>query len=764
MGATFSRVKNWAASETLTRADLNAEFDNILNYLTPSGVDDYSTNASAMQTQTDPGSVGAESLATSLAGEIERLRFAIKRIAGETYWYTAPDSSIAELTSALGGGLPTNRIASGRSSSNSSQSLFLVPHGTNRTVNIQGATTNFVYYINGTQYTISSNVTSGTLTAAPSSNNTCLVNDTTLAAQSWTKQLGEFGTSITVDAMGSEISALVGKLAGFKTSTEYFIAKVESTTSLTKAQRGYFFDSADAALARVGLTDNDTITLMKLTWVFAKTDGTITVSYTNPRVGKDEPGSPAIGDYWFDTSVNYWKYYDSSNFVSAGAMLVGICLQDSSGTKAARGFDYFKNYSSQNSIEIEKISATEVRARDNGGELNVFGTTLRFPVDVLRWDITTDRDTGISESASTTYYCYVKENGDTVLSTVAPMERSSDLKGLYHPYETWRAVGEFFNDSSSDITLVCSYLNFDYNKYGLTASVSGNALTMIFRGMNINSSSSISPVYLYFRDATSATGSPVKRLIANPIKTVISSGSTAGFASATTNYINWYLIDNAGTIELAWSGTWFDSGTIVTTSAEGGAGAADSSYTMFSTSARTNVACLFIGRTKHSLTTAGTWNEVPDEISLAPCDIKGAASKIQVHTGNGHGSTNTKIRKFSTVQHNLGNAMTLTQSGTDGDSITINVDGNYSFSYSDYRGAATSFGLTLNSTALTTNIDSCDPDILIATYSPVAGNERNTVAWSGHLKVGDIVRAHTDGTPGSLDGGCRLTATHLLGD
>jgi len=41
-GATFSRVKTWSASETLTASDLNAEFDNILNNLAPSTTIGYS--------------------------------------------------------------------------------------------------------------------------------------------------------------------------------------------------------------------------------------------------------------------------------------------------------------------------------------------------------------------------------------------------------------------------------------------------------------------------------------------------------------------------------------------------------------------------------------------------------------------------------------------------------------------------------------------------------------------------------------------------
>lgn len=92
-GATFSRVKNWINGEVLTASDLNAEFDNILNNLTPAGVDDYSGSNTDMRAVTDPYPVLSESLATSLQGEIERLRYQILQLkmaiasSSNTYWY-----------------------------------------------------------------------------------------------------------------------------------------------------------------------------------------------------------------------------------------------------------------------------------------------------------------------------------------------------------------------------------------------------------------------------------------------------------------------------------------------------------------------------------------------------------------------------------------------------------------------------------------------------------------------------------------------------
>ena len=87
MGSTFSRVKTWLSAQTLTAADLNAEFDNVLNNLTPAGLDDESASDVAMQAVTDPYPGSVISKPTSLTGELQRIRYMINQIIGKTYWY-----------------------------------------------------------------------------------------------------------------------------------------------------------------------------------------------------------------------------------------------------------------------------------------------------------------------------------------------------------------------------------------------------------------------------------------------------------------------------------------------------------------------------------------------------------------------------------------------------------------------------------------------------------------------------------------------------
>lgn len=79
-----------ATGTTLTAAIYNGDHVNHITNQTPQMTGAYSDSAGQMQTVTDPGLVGTESLAGSLAGEIERLRFAIKRLTGAAQWYAVP--------------------------------------------------------------------------------------------------------------------------------------------------------------------------------------------------------------------------------------------------------------------------------------------------------------------------------------------------------------------------------------------------------------------------------------------------------------------------------------------------------------------------------------------------------------------------------------------------------------------------------------------------------------------------------------------------
>ena len=184
---------------------------------------------------------------------------------------------------------------------------------------------------------------------------------------------------------------------------------------------------------------------------------------------------------------------------------------------------------------------------------------------------------------------------------------------------------------------------------GLAFSVSGNALTCAVKQRDGSTNADATNVIsIPFRSATLASGSFNVRTISAALSLVISSGSTLGHSSATASNTFWYLIDNSGTVELAASSRFFGWSGIVSTTAEGGAGAADSATVMYSTTARSNVPYLCIGKTVDTQTTAGTWAAAPTTVSLAPFDLLDQAAsgivvsvKRQTFTSSGTYTPNT---------------------------------------------------------------------------------------------------------------------------
>jgi hypothetical protein len=84
----------------LTAAIYNADHVNHVNNHNPSMMGGYSDSVAEMQTKTSPGGLGSEVLASSLADELQHLRYMISLITGATHWYEAPTTNLG----AIGGG------------------------------------------------------------------------------------------------------------------------------------------------------------------------------------------------------------------------------------------------------------------------------------------------------------------------------------------------------------------------------------------------------------------------------------------------------------------------------------------------------------------------------------------------------------------------------------------------------------------------------------------------------------------------------------
>jgi len=176
------------------------------------------------------------------------------------------------------------------------------------------------------------------------------------------------------------------------------------------------------------------------------------------------------------------------------------------------------------------------------------------------------------------------------------------------------------DDSVTAAALADSALGFALINGTLTASVAGNALTIAIKTKAGADPSASSPVLAVFRNATLATGDYVVRSITAATSIVVSSGSTLGTTSGVQSQINVLAIDNAGTVEL---GVVNNAGylnlpenDLISTTAEGGAGGADSISAIYSTTARSNVPYRNVGYIVSTQATAGTWASSPTQIQL----------------------------------------------------------------------------------------------------------------------------------------------------
>lgn len=87
MGAGLYSHTTRASGLTLTANIYNFDHQNHIDNQNTTATDDYSSTVVEMQTATDPFPASSESQATSLAGELERLRYQINQMLGGSQWY-----------------------------------------------------------------------------------------------------------------------------------------------------------------------------------------------------------------------------------------------------------------------------------------------------------------------------------------------------------------------------------------------------------------------------------------------------------------------------------------------------------------------------------------------------------------------------------------------------------------------------------------------------------------------------------------------------
>lgn len=577
MAGLFDRIKNWSPLENLTDEAINAEFNNIIANFIPSKLDDYSANVTQMRLQTDPGAAGSESLPTSAAGELERLRFALARIIGSTYWYETPTSSLLVLNSNLNQitRIPRNRIISGRKDANN-QPMFLVPDGATNTVRIKAGVTPLVVFIDNVSYTFSADIVVSGLTVAAANNCNAGANGDATA----TEGLDGPNSSLAITTATTGITALagLGKLAAFKTAgTEYFVCKVASSTLIHRGFRGYFFNSADANLPRAGITSGDILTLAQLTWIFLKSDGAAFATYSQPVVSGTQPATPAIGDMWFNPYTEIWKQYNGAGYVAVSCVPVGVCVQNATATVAARSFDFFQLYNSLDTVELDLRGNTLLGSKFPNARVSVAGQT--FIYDTAEFIVkSTEIEGGSTFANGKTLYVYVQDNGIPILSETPPHDRLHDLGGYYHPAKPWRALGFSRIGSTPAFNPPVTYNNPGHSRitqYNMLLRATSSAPGV--GGFAKTSSSGLSA----FTSSTSAVQIPNLAINLSTIGNPVFVGIDDHEGSAGGSYIRVSKTNNAvggGIITLKRDGTIFKSAPFYVETNGVGAGTLETFY------------------------------------------------------------------------------------------------------------------------------------------------------------------------------------------
>ena len=171
----------------------------------------------------------------------------------------------------------------------------------------------------------------------------------------------------------------------------------------------------------------------------------------------------------------------------------------------------------------------------------------------------------------------------------------------------------------------------------ISTSRSGNAETISIKTAAGNDPSAADPGRIGFRDATAGTGAYSVLDVTAAASIVVSSGSTLGATSATIFRLWLVAFNDAGTFRLGvikcarTDGVYgLQDNVLESSTAEGGAGAADSSGVIYTGTAVTNKAMRVLGYLEYTLTTAGTWDAAPSLINIYSQGDRLPGEQIQV--------------------------------------------------------------------------------------------------------------------------------------
>lgn len=210
---------------------------------------------------------------------------------------------------------------------------------------------------------------------------------------------------------------------------------------------------------------------------------------------------------------------------------------------------------------------------------------------------------------------------------------------------------------------------------GLAVSVASSAITIALKQADGSTdATAAAPVKIGFASATATSGAAIVRSVTGSLSMTVSNGSSLGFAASTAQRVWVGAIDNSGTVELCcWTSLnsttlsllRLTDGQIVSTTAEGGAGGADSSQTLYSTTARSNVPLRVLGYFDITPGASFAWTNSPSLVRVSQPGSVRTGDAIQIV------ATSTGSVATGTTQIPLDDTIPQNTEGTEFQSLAI---------------------------------------------------------------------------------------------
>jgi hypothetical protein len=207
------------------------------------------------------------------------------------------------------------------------------------------------------------------------------------------------------------------------------------------------------------------------------------------------------------------------------------------------------------------------------------------------------------------------------------------------------------DDAVTALSLSDSSLGFSMVNGTITATVAASALTIAIKTKAGTDPSATDPVHILFRNVTAGTGDYTVISLVAATSLVISSGSTIGTTSGVANKLWVVGFNDAGTFRLGAinlsTNAPFGDDVIASSTAEGGAGGADSAGVYYTGTAVTSKAMKVLGYVESTQATAGTWATSPSKVQLLTAGTKLHGDVVQQNvTYTGAVATGTTIMPF----------------------------------------------------------------------------------------------------------------------